>query len=50
MPVASDTQIGGIMASDTITVDEDGKARASVSPMYATEAEVDAMMDDVFGG
>ena len=50
MPVASDTQIGGIMASDTITVDEDGKAHASVSQMYATEAEVDAMMDDVFGG
>lgn len=34
MPVASDTQIGGIMASDTITVDEDGKAHASVSQMY----------------
>lgn len=50
MPVASDTQIGGIMASDTITVDEDGKAHASVSQMYATEDEVDAMMDDVFGG
>ena len=49
MPVASDTQIGGIMASDTITVDEDGKAHASVSQMYATEDEVDAMMDDVFG-
>lgn len=50
MPVASETQIGGIMASDTITVDEDGKAHASVSQMYATEDEVDAMMDDVFGG
>ena len=50
IPVASDTQIGGIMASDTITVDEDGKAHASVSQMYATEDEVDAMMDDVFGG
>ena len=50
MPMASDTQIGGIMASDTITVDEDGKAHASVSPLYATEDEVDAMMDDVFGG
>lgn len=50
MPVASDTQIGGIMASDTITVDEDGTAHASVSQMYATEDEVDAMMDDVFGG
>lgn len=50
MPVASDTQIGGIMASDTITVDKDGKAHASVSQMYATEDEVDAMMDDVFGG
>lgn len=50
MPMASDTQIGGIMASDTITVDEDGKAHASVSQMYATEDEVDAMMDDVFGG
>lgn len=50
MPVASATQIGGIMASDTITVDEDGKAHASVSQMYATEDEVDAMMDDVFGG
>lgn len=49
MPVASDTQIGGIMASDTITVDEDGKAYVSVSQMYATEDEVDAMMDDVFG-
>lgn len=50
LPVASETQIGGIMASDTITVDEDGKAHASVSQMYATEDEVDAMMDDVFGG
>lgn len=50
MPVASDTQIGGIMASDTITVDKDGKAHASVSQMYATKDEVDAMMDDVFGG
>lgn len=50
MPVASETQIGGIMASDTITVDEDGKAHASVSQTYATEDEVDAMMDDVFGG
>ena len=50
MPVASETQIGGIMASDTITVDEDGKAHASFSQMYATEDEVDAMMDDVFGG
>ena len=50
MPVASETQIGGIMASDTITVDEGGRAHASVSQMYATEDEVDAMMDDVFGG
>ena len=49
MPVASETQIGGIMASDTITVDEDGKAHASVSQTYATEDEVDAMMNDVFG-
>ena len=49
MPVASDTQIGGIMASDTITVDEDGKAHASVSPMYATEAEVAEMLNEVFG-
>lgn len=50
MPVASETQIGGIMASDTITVDADGKAHASVSQTYATVDEVDAMMDDVFGG
>lgn len=45
IPVASETQIGGIMASDTTTVDEDGKAHASVSQTYATEDEVDAMMD-----
>lgn len=50
IPVASETQIGGIMASDTITVDENGKAHASVSQMYATNDEVDAMMDDIFGG
>ena len=50
IPIASETQIGGIMASDTITVDEDGKAHASVSQMYATKDEVDAMMDDIFGG
>ena len=49
MPVASDTQIGGIMASDTITVDKDGKAHASVSPMYATDAEVTEMLNEVFG-
>lgn len=48
MPVASDTQIGGIMASDTITVDEDGKAHASVSQMYATEDEVTEMLNEVF--
>lgn len=49
MPVASDTQIGGIMASDTITVDKDGKAHASVSSMYATDAEVTEMLNEVFG-
>ena len=49
IPVASDTQIGGIMASDTITVDKDGKAHVSVSPMYATDAEVTEMLNEVFG-
>ena len=48
IPVASDTQIGGIMASDTITVDKDGKAHASVSSMYATDAEVTEMLNEVF--
>ena len=49
IPVASDTQIGGIMASDTTTVDKDGKAHASVSSMYATDAEVAEMLNEVFG-
>lgn len=53
LPVASDSTLGGIKSSDTLTVDADGTAHAlaaEISPEgFATEAEVDAVLNDVFG-
>lgn len=53
MPIASETQVGGILASDSISVDEDGRAHAVTTElsesMYATADEINDMMDDVFG-
>lgn len=53
VPIASETRLGGIIASDSIFVDEDGTAHAvatELAPsMYATEKEVDEMLTEVFG-
>lgn len=52
VPVASEDTLGGIKTSDSITVDEDGYAHAVASELsdqvFATDAEVDTMLNDVF--
>lgn len=52
LPAATSTRLGGVKASDSLTVDPDGTAHAvaELSPeSFATGAEVDAILDDVFG-
>ncbi len=52
LPVAAPDRLGGVKASDTLTVDPDGTAHAvaAISPeCFATSEEVNAVLDDVFG-
>lgn len=52
LPAATSTRLGGVKASDSLKVDQDGTAHAvaELSPeSFATDEEVDAVLDDVFG-
>ena len=52
LPVATESTLGGIRASDSVTVDADGVAHAyaELSPeSFATDEEVNAALDDIFG-
>lgn len=53
LPVATEATLGGIKESDTIVVDEDGTAHAVAAEIseesFATDSEVEAVIDDVFG-
>lgn len=52
LPVATPTTLGGVKASESLTVEEDGTAHvyATLAPeQMAKEAEVDEMLTEVFG-
>ena len=52
LPVATNTTLGGIKASDSVVVEEDGTARAyaDVKPVdMATDEEVAEVIEDIFG-
>lgn len=50
LPVATAHSVGGIKGSDSIRIDADGTAHAILGAgNFATQAEVDAALNDVFG-
>lgn len=52
IPVASETTLGGIKASDSLKVDPDGTAHAVAEisdDNFAADEEVSAMIEDIFG-
>lgn len=50
LPTATATRLGGVKASDSVLVDADGTAHAVLdADSFATQAEVDAAIRDVFG-
>lgn len=47
---ATETTLGGILASDTVLVDADGRATAVIPEAdFASEEEVSAAIDEIFG-
>ena len=49
LPVATRTTLGGVKASGSLTVDEDGTAH-TLTEEAATDEEVNEMLDEVFSG
>ena len=49
LPVATEDTLGGIKASGSIVVDPDGTAHAVDAGEFASDEDVDKMLDGVFG-